>query len=64
MYFFTGRHDYTTPFSLIETYYEQLEAPTKKQVWFEQSAHFPFFEEPEHFTEEMLKVLQDINRNR
>ena len=64
VYLFTGRHDYTTPFSLIETYYEQLEAPTKRLVWFEQSAHFPFFEEPERFTEEMLKVLQETNHSR
>lgn len=62
VYFFTGRHDYTTPFSLIETYYEKLGAPHKRLVWFEQSAHFPFFEEPKRFTEEMLKVLQEMKK--
>jgi len=62
VYFFTGRHDYTTPFSLIETYFEQLEAPQKSLIWFEQSAHFPFFEEPKRFTEEMLKVLQELEK--
>jgi pimeloyl-ACP methyl ester carboxylesterase len=49
VYFFTGRFDYTTPFELIELYHDRLEAPAKKMVWFEKSAHFPFFEEPEKF---------------
>jgi pimeloyl-ACP methyl ester carboxylesterase len=49
VYFFTGRHDFTTPFELIELYLARLEAPIKKMVWFEDSAHFPFFEEPEKF---------------
>jgi len=62
VYFFTGRHDYTTPFSLIEVYYEKLETPHKRLVWFEQSAHFPFFEEPGRFTEEMLNVLQEMKK--
>lgn len=62
VYFFAGRHDYTTPFSLMEVYYEKLEAPHKRLVWFEQSAHFPFFEEPKRFTEEMLKVLQEMKK--
>ncbi|UCG52086.1 MAG: alpha/beta hydrolase [Candidatus Latescibacterota bacterium] len=57
VYFFTGRHDYTTPFELIEQYLEKIDAPTKKMVWFEDSAHFPFFEEPGEFAHEMKTVL-------
>ena len=56
IYFFTGRFDYTTPFPLIEAYLNRLEAPHKEMVWFEESAHFPFFEEPERFTEAMLRI--------
>ncbi len=56
-YFFTGRHDYTTPHALIERYHNELEAPVKKLVWFERSAHFPFFEEPEAFADRILKVV-------
>jgi pimeloyl-ACP methyl ester carboxylesterase len=59
VYFFTGRHDYTTPFTLIEEYYSRLEAPDKELVWFEESAHFPFFEESEHFAQEMEDVLAE-----
>lgn len=46
-FFFLGRHDYTTPAPLAEEYFQALDAPLKRLVWFEESAHFPFFEEPE-----------------
>jgi len=63
VYFFTGRHDYTVPFELSERYFEKLLAPRKRMVWFENSAHFPFFEEPLKFAEEMQKVLDETDRN-
>lgn len=59
VYFFTGRHDYTTPFELINQYLESIDAPAKTMVWFEKSAHFPFFEEPERFAEQMKTVLSE-----
>ena len=62
IYFFTGRFDYTTPFQLIEEYYSRLNAPYKKLVWFEHSAHFPFFEEPERFAQEMDVVVSESQR--
>lgn len=61
VYFFTGRYDYTTPFPLIEEFYRKIDAPLKKMVWFEQSAHFPFFEEPDNFTRQMLMVLKETH---
>jgi len=63
VYFFTGRHDYTVPFELSERYFEKLRAPRKRMVWFENSAHFPFFEEPLKFAEEMQKVLDETYRD-
>lgn len=48
--FFAGRYDYNTPSSLAEEYLNELDAPLKKFVWFEQSAHFPFIEEPKEFS--------------
>jgi pimeloyl-ACP methyl ester carboxylesterase len=57
VYFFTGRHDYTTPFELVEIYMARLEAPEKKLVWFEDSAHFPFFEEPAKFAAMVKKLI-------
>lgn len=55
VYFFTGRHDYDTPFSLVEQYYDKLSAPTKEIIWFENSAHFPFYEEPQKFNKMIIE---------
>lgn len=57
VYFFTGRYDYNTPFDLIEWYYEILDAPFKQMVWFDKSAHFPFFSEPEEFASRLKAIL-------
>ena len=42
-----------------QRHYQKLLAPRKRIVWFEESAHFPFVEEPERFTAEMCAVLAD-----
>ncbi|EQD77422.1 alpha/beta hydrolase fold protein [mine drainage metagenome] len=57
VFFFTGRFDYTDPFVLTEQYFEAIKAPEKRLVWFEESAHFPFYEEPEKFAREMRQVM-------
>jgi pimeloyl-ACP methyl ester carboxylesterase len=62
VYFFTGRHDYTTPFELVELFFERLEAPRKKMIWFDNSAHFPFYEEPQQFTHKMLDIVLEESR--
>jgi len=36
-----------------------LDAPQKSLVWFEQSAHFPQWEEPQKFADELLEVLSE-----
>jgi pimeloyl-ACP methyl ester carboxylesterase len=60
VYFFEGRHDYNTPWELVQEYYDRLGAPQGKQlIWFENSAHSPNLEEPEKFVEELLKVVED-----
>ena len=57
VYFFTGRYDYTDPFALTEQYFSKISAPEKHLVWFEESAHFPFYEEPTAFATKMRDVL-------
>jgi len=57
VYFFTGRYDYTDPFILTEQYFSKITAPEKHIVWFEESAHFPFYEEPAAFARQMRNVL-------
>jgi pimeloyl-ACP methyl ester carboxylesterase len=47
VYFFHGKHDYTTNYDLAKDYFEKLQAPVKRFYTFEQSAHSPLFEEPE-----------------
>jgi pimeloyl-ACP methyl ester carboxylesterase len=58
IYFFTGRYDYCDPFTLTEEYFSKINAPQKQIVWFEKSAHFPFYEEPAAFARQMGEVLK------
>ncbi|MDH3698801.1 MAG: alpha/beta hydrolase [Flavobacteriaceae bacterium] len=57
VYFFVGTSDYTTPHQLITEYFEKVNAPKKEIIYFENSSHFPFFEEPEKFAEEVKRIL-------
>ncbi|HEY2491329.1 MAG TPA: alpha/beta hydrolase [Paenibacillus sp.] len=47
--FCCGRHDYTAPSELAESFYNGLDAPSKRWLWFEKSAHTPMLEEQEEF---------------
>lgn len=54
IFFLLGRYDRHVPAELSRQYFEQLQAPCKRLVWFEQSAHNPPFEEPEKFNEVLI----------
>jgi len=56
VFFFLGRYDYTTPSTLAAEYFDSLKCPLKRIVWFDHSAHFPFYEESEKFHLEMIKA--------
>ncbi|HUQ09046.1 MAG TPA: alpha/beta hydrolase [Steroidobacteraceae bacterium] len=43
---FQGRHDRGTSSALVDKWFATLEAPVKKLVWFEDSAHMVYEEEP------------------
>ena len=43
---FVGRHDLTTPSAITERWLAALHAPSKRLVWFENSAHMMPIEEP------------------
>lgn len=58
VYFFLGRHDINAPVELAEEYYQLLDAPDKKLVWFEHSGHSPWINEPEKFVAEVLACFQ------
>ena len=57
-YFFTGRHDYNAISPLIEKYVQVLQAPHKAIVWFENSAHWIPFEEPDKLYDVMVKKVR------
>jgi pimeloyl-ACP methyl ester carboxylesterase len=46
VFMFMGRHDYTTPNEPTEQWLKAVKAPIKKGIWFENSAHLMFLEEP------------------
>ena len=60
VFFLTGTHDYTTPFPLIKQYCDSIQAPFKQIVWFNESAHFPFYEEPKKFDSVMIQILNSV----
>jgi pimeloyl-ACP methyl ester carboxylesterase len=64
IFFFEGRHDpYNRPL-LIQEYSRTLNAPRKEVVWFDNSGHFPFFEEQQRFTEELVRRVLPLSTDR
>jgi len=62
VYFCIGRHDYNCPTVLAVEYFKKLRAPKKDFIWFENSAHFPLFEEPDKFQDVLIsKVLPETS---
>ena len=53
-----GRHDRWTPPGLSVAYLEALSAPAKEVVWFEESGHEPFADEPERFNASMVELVR------
>ena len=58
LYFFEGRNDHVTACApeLVTDYCKTVEAPVKKIIWFENSAHYINVEEPDKFSEELIKI--------
>ncbi len=57
VYILHGRYDFNAPVSLVEEYYQVLNAPSKKMIWFEHSGHNPWIEEAELFVDTMVNVV-------
>jgi pimeloyl-ACP methyl ester carboxylesterase len=55
--FLLGRHDWHVPSVLAVQYFEKIEAPCKRLVWFERSAHNSSFEEPGKFNQVMIEQV-------
>jgi pimeloyl-ACP methyl ester carboxylesterase len=57
VYFCLGRHDYEVPSVFAAQYCEVLQAPRKRLVWFESSAHLPNIEEKDKFNAFMINTV-------
>jgi pimeloyl-ACP methyl ester carboxylesterase len=51
-----GRLDKVAPGDAAQRYFDNVAAPSKELVWFEESAHTPQFEEPEKFRHLLIRV--------
>lgn len=58
VYFIMGQHDYHTPSALVAQFYEQINAPQKEFILFEQSAHMPQLEEHEKLNQTLIDILE------
>lgn len=58
VYFLMGKYDYMTTLKAASDYLERLKAPEKGLVVFEQSAHYPQFEEKEKFAAWLVEHLK------
>ena len=61
-FIFQGRRDENTPASLIQEFYDAIQAPEKDLIWFEKSAHGPLGEEPEKFKKLLREKFLTIAR--
>ncbi len=55
VYLLEGRQDHEVPSTVAERYFDEIKAPSKELIWFENSAHMVSFEERDKFN----KVLVD-----
>lgn len=58
VFFFVGRHDHVVAPETSVAYFNMLSAPSKRLMWFEESAHEPSFEEPAKFNLAMTDLVR------
>jgi pimeloyl-ACP methyl ester carboxylesterase len=60
VFFFLGRSDHWVPPETSLAYFDVLTAPLKKLVWFEESGHEPFVDEPSRFNAAMVELVRPV----
>jgi pimeloyl-ACP methyl ester carboxylesterase len=60
VYFIEGRYDYNVPSELVKKFCDNVIAPYKEYIEFENSAHNPNYEESERFYEEMVRIKESV----
>jgi pimeloyl-ACP methyl ester carboxylesterase len=58
VFFFLGRQDRWVPPQTSVDYFDALDAPSKRLVWFEESGHQPFIDEATKFNHAMLQLVR------
>jgi len=64
VYFAVGRYDHLAPFEVSQKYFSNLIAPNKEWIWFENSAHFPQWEEAEKFHDLLTNKVAPATQSR
>ena len=60
VFLFSGRHDWNTPYPLVEEWAAALEAPHVEIVWFDEAGHFVPIEAPEAFQRALIEKLTPL----
>jgi hypothetical protein len=60
VFFFLGRHDHWVPAETSVAYFDTLTAPSKRLLWFEESGHEAFVDEPEKFNRAMIELVRPV----
>jgi pimeloyl-ACP methyl ester carboxylesterase/membrane protease YdiL (CAAX protease family) len=55
-----GRRDHWVPPETSVAYFDALNAPSKKLVWFDRSGHEAFVDEPEKFNSTMVELVRPL----
>jgi pimeloyl-ACP methyl ester carboxylesterase len=60
IFLFEGRHDYTISSAVAEEWLKRIEAPAKRFIWFDNSAHMMMQEEPGRFLYHLVTDLRPL----
>ena len=61
VFFFLGRRDHQVPADTSAAYFNLLTAPSKRLIWFEESGHEPFVDEPAKFNAAMVELVRPVS---
>jgi pimeloyl-ACP methyl ester carboxylesterase len=60
VFFFHGRRDHWIPGETSLAYFDLLSAPSKTFIWFDDSGHEPFVDEPAKFNTTMTELVRPV----
>ena len=60
VFFFLGRRDHWVPAATSLAYFDALTAPSKQFLWFENSGHEMFMDEPDKFNRSMIELVRPL----